>query len=562
MHGPSSAFPEVRMRWLVPIVALLATAGPAAAGDGTALPREPGDLVLVGDSVPAGVYFLYLSDRTAEQGWASQVLARYGLPVPSTRLPGPYPLDHLELTRHGQGFLGLRYLLDAAGALLGSHRPLFAKGEVRSIVAVPGQTVGNVLRQSSDNHRPGETGWIFAELFLPRHLTVIQTVEQDANRPKWIVLSIGANDLLSPFGIVGRASAPDPAGFERDYRELTTRLRATMDPASRAEQLLCVTLPDVTRLPFLQPVPAGARDASGSPLPAGTVASAFLVPYGRTRFEDDEVWTPAELQAVRDLARSYNDAVRRIATEGGFTVVDLGTLLDRVSADPSFDSPRSPYFSPDLHHPSERLHTGIADLVVSTMARAARASEPAAGDPPDPPLPTNADFDASERARARMFTRSALLGLERGDFPPRPTLRGAVEIGALAGGDRPGPWAIAVQGGLEIGPTPVLRGWVSRLALQARTGTVWSSGEDDFRALPRRDSDLRLGLALEPLGRWEWMRVEAGARIGLAGGPGWYARGEWRKLWAETFSDGVAPRYAQLGVRIGAAWLRPGHNGN
>lgn len=551
------------------VAACLAGAPAARAGDAgappadrPALPSSPGEIVIVGDSVPAGVYFLYLGDRTAAQGWAARVLARCRVPVPSTRLPGPFPIDHLELTRRGAGLLGFRYLKRAAGALLASRDPLFEEGEVRSVVAIPGQTLEEVLHQSSDRHDPRSTGWLFGSLFLPRHLTAVETVERAANRPRWIVLSIGANDLLSPFGIVGGATAPTPAAFERDYRELTRRLRAAMDPASRPEQLLCVTVPDVTRLPFLQPVPAGATDADGGPLPPGTVSSAFLLPYGRSRFEDPETWTPEELEQVRALTRSCNDAIRRIARDGGFSVVELAPILERLSGDPDFDSPRSPWFSPDLHHPSARLHAVIADSVLAGMARVAGVPVPPRIGLPDPPLPATADLDREERERARSFTRIALLGMERGYFPPGPTLRGAFEIAALAGGGRPGTWAGAVLAGLEIGPAPVTTRWVSRLALQARTGIAWDPDRDDFRRFPARDSELRIGLGFEPLGRWAWRRIEAGARLGLEGGPGWYARGEWRKLYAECSSDGLSPRLARAGFRFGGVLLRPGHNGN
>lgn len=526
------------------------------------IPSSPDEIVFVGDSVAAGVHFLALSDVSAAQGWAAQVLARCGLAVPSTHLDDTYPLDHLELTRHGAGFLGARYLSSAVRALRKDRVPRFREGEARTIVAVPGQTLGNVLRQSSD--RPGEraTGWVFGALMLPHHLTAVETVERAANRPHWIVLSIGANDLLAAFGIVGGATAPEPAAFERDYRELTSRLRAAMHPESAPSQLLCLTVPDVTALPFVQPVPAGARDALGDPLPPGTVTSAFLLPYGRRRYDADEVWTPAQIDGVRGLVEGYDAAVRRIAAEGGFSVVELRELLARLKADPCFADPASPYFSPDLHHPSRALHTEIAEVVLAKMGRVAGVTPPSAAPLPAHVLPSAADLTDAERERAAAFSRVALLGLECGHFPPGPTLRASVDVGRLLGGDRAGEWSGAVLAGLEVGPAPASTRWVSRLALQARTGVVWVREEDDFRRFPARDSDVRLSLAFERLGRWEWTRVEAGPRWALAGGPGLHARGEWRRLYAEVVTDGFHGRRAEAGVRLGAEALRPGRNGN
>jgi hypothetical protein len=526
---------------------------------------SPDEILFVGDSVTAGVWFLGLSDRTAAQAWPAVVLGRLGLPAASTRLDGTYPLDHLDLTRRGAGLLGTRYLVRALGAILGRSRPLYAAGEPRSVVAVPGQTLGDVLRQSSDHYGPRATGWVFGALFLPRHLTTIETIEQGANRPRWIVLAIGANDLLSSFGIVGGASPPTVESFEADFRTLTRRLRAVMAPDAPPSRLLLLTLPDVTALPFLQPVDTGAKDASGEPIPAGTKTSAFLLPLRRDRFEDDEVWTPEELESARALGRGYNAAIHEIAAAGGFAIVDLELLSERLSADPAFADPLSPYFSPDLHHPSGRLHAEIAEAVLQAMADAAGVAVPVAGaladSPEETPLPENADFTEQELARVRSFTRIALLGMESGYFPPGATFRGAVEIGAQSGSERAGRWAAAAYAGAELGPGPFTSRWVSRLSLQGRTG-VFRAENDELRWFPREGSDLRLGIAFEPLGAWHWKRLELGSRYGFSGGLGWYSRAEWRILYAETLSTGLAANRFEAGVRLGAPWRRPGHNGN
>jgi len=361
---------------------------------------------------------------------------------------------------------------------------------------------------------------------------------------------------------VGGAVAPEPAEFERGYRELTSRLRAAMHPESRPEQLLCLTVPDVTALPFLQPVPDGSRDRLGRRLPAGTVTSAFLVSCGRRRFEEREVWTPAELENVRRLARGYDDAVRTIARENGYGVVELQELLARLTRDPLFDRPVSPYFSPDLHHPSYALHAEIADMVTAAMCRVAAAETPPAPPPPPDALPSAADLSEAERVRAAAFSRVALLGLERGQFPPGPTLRASIDVGGLIGNRRGGSWSGAALLGVEIGPAPASTRWVSRLALQARTGVVWVREDDDFHRFPAEDTDVRVALAFERLGRWAWARVETGSRWAAAGGLGLYARGEWRQFYTEIVSDGFESRRAELGIRFGDEWLRPGRNGN
>jgi hypothetical protein len=187
--------------------------------------------------------------------------------------------------------------------------------------------------------------------------------------------------------------------------------------------------------------------------------------------------------------------------------------------------------------------------------------------PPVPPrpadvLPSAAELSERERIHVTAFSRTALLGLERGEFPPGLTFRASVDLGGQIGHRRAGSWSAAALLGLEVGPAPASTRWVSRLAVQARSGVIWVQEEDDFRSFPAEDSDVRLALAFERLGRWAWARVEAGSRLAMADGLGFYARGEWRQFYAELVSDGFESRRAEIGIRFGDEWLRPGRNGN
>jgi hypothetical protein len=522
---------------------------PASAGED--LPEQASDILFVGDSVTAGMYFFGHSNAYAEQGWAGQVMSSFGLPPDSPRLEDPYPLDLLRLTQDGLGLAGWQYPWDALPALV-NRSSNFESGEPRSIVAVPGQTLSEVLRQSSENPGTASTGWVLGAHLLPEGSTAIETAEQSAVSPRWIVVFVGNNDALAHFGMVGDAIPPDPVEFAADYRELGARLEALLAAGVSPNRLLVVTLPDVTALPLLQPVPTTAD------WPTGTMTSAFLLRFRGDRFHPDEVWTRPELAAVRNRVSAYNDAIRTVAAERGYTVVDLETTLAELARDPAFALISSPYFSPDLHHPSASTHRRIATLVLDAMAGVAGVATPEI--PEVGTLPTNADFSDDERARAETLMRLSLLGAEDGRFPPPPTLRGFAELGAGFGPARYGDASLALGFQVESIPGPITNGWMTRGALGLRVAAAISEGEN--LELPQEAQDVRAGISFEPVGRWYWQRAELGLRYGWAGGLTWYARGEWRTLFVESSGDPWAPARVDFGVRLGALWGRAGHNGN
>ncbi len=538
----------------------LAVGGESRAESGPErLPEQATDILFVGDSITAGMYFFAHGDDWAGQGWAAQFMRACGIAPDRPRLEEPFPLDMLDLTRGGLGY-GWRFPWNAVPAL-GRRPPRFDAGEARSIVAVPGQTLGEVLRQSSAQPGRASTGWVLGSFLLPEGLTAIETAEGAARDPNWIVLFLGGNDALSAFRMVGAARPPEPDDFAEDYRVIAARLRSLLRPRTPSSHLLVVTLPDVTTLPFLQEVAAGARDDEGHELPPGTKASTFLLPYRDDRFERGESWTPEELQWIRRRVAAYNENIRTIAAEEGYTVVKVDELTNELAQDPSFGTPDSPYFSPDLHHPSFRTHRRVARLVLETVSEVLGVDAPAV--PPvagAEPLPTNGDFTREERERVDVLMRLALLNAEAGHFPPRPSVRVALEVAAGLGSSRFGD--VSVGGLLEIesSPGPISTRWLSRGVLGVRGVAAFSEGAEP--QLPEEAQDIRAGIAVEPVGNWSWARGEAGLRYGWAGGLSWYARGEWRMLFVETGGDPYVPRRLEAGLRLGTHWGRPGHNGN
>lgn len=546
-----------RLTLLVLLLVAGASAPVAAFADAEPAAMRAEDLLIVGDSVAAGVWFMSLSQESTRQGWAGQLVQRLGLPVDDLRLDGFYPLDHRSLAEDGFGFLSLRYPRQALPLLLPPSSS-FDRDDERAILALPGQLTEELLTLESETPSGGSAGWAFTRHFLPEGLTAIETIEQWEKRPRWIVLFMGANDVLASLGIVGEATSPRPEDFERSYEEVARRLSARLREGTPTDHVLVLTLPDLTRLPLLQPV-GRARGARGELLPEGTKASAFLVPY-RDRYRDEEVWTPEELDGLRLRIGAYNEAIERVAARHGLQVVDLRELFTELSADARFDDFRSPYFSPDLHHPSCRTQAAIAERVWRAMSAVSHAPLPDHRVEVDP-LPTNEDYGPEVLERVVALNRLALLGLAAGALPPEPTWRLGLEAGGQSGRARAGEASLSLLVGIETTPGPVTSHWLSRLALQGRAA-VGVLDDDRIELLPEEGLELRLGTAFERIGAYHWSRLGLGAQLSGRGGAGWYLRTEWRVLYADLSSRGLEPDRLELGLRWGGRPGRVGAIGN
>jgi lysophospholipase L1-like esterase len=528
------------------------------------LPHDPSELLLVGDSVAAGMYFLQLNQESVRESWTGQVLLRLGMDVPLAPYSHSYPIDHLTLARDGFGPLRWAYAWKARRALY-PGKPQFDVNNERVVMAIPGQMVGDVLEQSSRTGKKNEhsVGWTFASITLPKGLSAIETIEHWQKRPRWVVVFIGANDLLASFGIVGAATPTDPGVFRMQYAALVDRLRARMPVETSAKQFIVATLPDVTALPFLQELAPSADNGNGDRYPEGSKASAFLIPY-RSHFQDDEVWTPDELADIRRRARDYNAAITDIARERGFTVVDMAAVTARMSRDSTYAAVGSPYFSPDLEHPSYRAHRIMAEKILETMASIAGTAVPDTLAPPEPPLPSAGEL-SNQRARVNALMHLGMQGMKIGPVPRKFTARLSLEAGAQGGDERVGDVVVVGMVGLEGLPVPVSTHEVMRICAHARSAfaALQSAGGDtDF--FPARGLEGRLGLGFERIGAWNWSRFELGGLITPDDSVdfGLYAREEWRMLYIEAASRGWLFDRIEAGVRIGDLWRRPGRNGN
>jgi hypothetical protein len=310
-------------------------------------------------------------------------------------------------------------------------------------------------------------------------------------------------------------------------------------------------------------LPDKSDNGEGVHFPAGSMASAFLTPF-RKHFQDDEVWTPEELDVIRKRSRDYNGVIRKIAAANGLTVIDIEALMEELRRDPTFASPASPYFSPDLHHPSFRTHARIADEVLNEMSRLTGEKAPLL-DSAETPLPHSGDFSGRYHARVAALMHLGLLGLESGPLPPRPTWRLGIETAGQVGNERIGDATVSLLAGLEFPPFPDGTEPLVRLCVSLRAAALAFDGsEEEVEFFPQRSLEARLGFGREPIAAWTWARFEFGGLLTLDNewDGGLYARGEWRGLYAEAAGRGWWFDRLEAGFRFGVQPGRPGRNGN
>jgi lysophospholipase L1-like esterase len=528
------------------------------------LPRHSSEILLVGDSVAAGMYFLEIDPESVSQSWTGQVLRALGMDAPGAPFDHPYPIDHLRLARDGFGTFCIGYAWEARRAL-NPGKPHIDVNQERTVLAIPGQLVGDFLDQSTRTEALNKhsAGWTFARLTLPKDKSAIETVESWQKRPSWIVVFLGSNDLMASFGILGDARPTAPETFRAQYAALVDRLRARMPVDAPARQLIVATLPDVTVLPFLQELAASADNGHGDRYPAGSKATAFLIPH-RSHFMPYEVWTPDQLEDVRHHARDYNAAILDIARERGLTVIDMEAVSARMAKDPAYSSASSPYFSPDLHHPSYRTHREIAKEVIRTLVKVAGEAPPDSLPLDDKPLPSAQEL-SGERERVNALMHLAMQGLKIGPLPRKFTARVSLEVGAQGGDERIGDGVVVAMAGIEGLPVPVSNHILMRICAHGRAAAVaYHSSGQDTQFFPARGLEGRVGLGFEEIGSWSWSRFELGGLITPddAVDFGFYARQEWRMLYLEAASRGWLFDRIEAGVRFGTTWGRPGRNGN
>lgn len=354
-------------------------------------------LVVVGDSLSAGVENFSLLDSQQTHGYASLIAQQAGVPLTLPLVPYPGAPNVLQLRSFGPP----PDVEPAQGTLLFPRdNPLIEPFNV----SVPGVTVNQALtlRPTLDPNAPPVQQWATIVLGFPNLLfgqapTEIELAQQ--LHPTTIIEALGNNDALVPV-LTGAISSMTPvSSFMSDYRAVLDKL------ASTGATLIVTTVPDVTEVPFFIPGQAIMEQAhltadqlhvllginpgdyvritgeslidhaltSGDPvnLSAENCPSplAALTPHPIPC-----VLTETDAATVRKTVNSYNSGITAAAASHNATVVDLHALVDRIYAN-GYDAIGhhltatflGGLFSVDGIHPTNTGYAIIANEFISTM---------------------------------------------------------------------------------------------------------------------------------------------------------------------------------------------------
>ncbi|MBI1357904.1 MAG: hypothetical protein GC160_26500 [Acidobacteria bacterium] len=200
-------------------------------------------------------------------------------------------------------------------------------------LSVSGQRLHELLREQADGVIDAEVDLVLA----PRLGTQIEVAE--SLDPGFIICFVGGNDLLNAltsFDQLNGTQVTPVADFERDYRELMTRLGALGKP------VVVANLPDPDKSAFLFDRDDLIAHAGGDyGLPAGsytTLIEAALLRLGLddgTNLQDPNwVLDPAEAAALVQHAEALNQVIAAEAAVFDFPVVDLNAFTDEIIQNP------------------------------------------------------------------------------------------------------------------------------------------------------------------------------------------------------------------------------------
>ncbi|HEY8369628.1 MAG TPA: SGNH/GDSL hydrolase family protein [Thermodesulfobacteriota bacterium] len=372
---------------LVVLVVLFVVAGCGNGDGGDAAPESEtidlSRLVVVGDSVAAGVRSGVIDAETQRDAFPGRVAAQAGADLP------------LPLLEPGR---------------LDPDRPFRVNPDVQARnLAVPGADVRAALAARPARPLDSLLDLVLGLPGLDQGLARSQVEWAEALRPTAVLLFLGNNDVL------GAATSGDPGratpleSFTRDMTAVIGRLAATGAP------LVVATIPDVTRVAYLTPAETFAErvgqslDAIGGAL--GLAAGDRLTPQGVAAatarlagaadgpVPSDQVLTAAEAAKVRETVERFNAVIRREAGEVGAALVDVHALLDRAADEgiPAGDARLTTaqgggVFSLDGLHPTRTAQAILANAFIEAINARFAARIPlvdvaavAARDPMAPP---------------------------------------------------------------------------------------------------------------------------------------------------------------------------------
>lgn len=354
-------------------------------------------LVVVGDSLSAGVENFSLLDSQQTHGYASLIAQQAGVPLTLPLVPYPGAPNVLQLESQGPPPV----VQPAQGTLLYPRdNPLVQPFNV----SVPGVTVNQALtlRPTLNPDAPPVQQWAtivlgFPSLLVGQAPTEIELAQQ--LHPTTVIEALGNNDALVP-ALTGAISSLTPLdSFTSDYG------KALDDLASAGATLIVATIPDVTEVPYFI---SGTAIMEQAHLSADTLTALLGIgPSDYVRITGESlidqaltsghptnlntqtcpsplsaltpnpipcVLTVADAGTVRGAIDNYNSAIKAAAAAHNATVVDLHALVDQIYTQ-GYDaighhltaSFLGGLFSVDGIHPTNTGYAIIANEFISTM---------------------------------------------------------------------------------------------------------------------------------------------------------------------------------------------------
>ncbi|MDD5541789.1 MAG: SGNH/GDSL hydrolase family protein [Acidobacteriia bacterium] len=351
-------------------------------------------IMAVGDSLTAGFQSGGLSITGQRNGYAVLVAKQMGgfLPLPTITAPGIPPV--LTITSTGA--------IVPSSATPGT--PLFPPvgNSFHFDVAVPGFRVTDILNQRpllpDPVNRPNDILRDFIlgvpGLAVPGAVNVGSEVDQvQALRPTFIILWIGANDVLGALTNNNVGLITPLASFTSDLQTAVQRLKST------GAQMVMANIPDVTATAFVVPVPAVAAQVGA---PVAAVAAALGVTAGDSIFITGIptvtailtgqtagplprrfVLTAADTLTYQTAIANMNSVIANTASAAGIPLVDIFTALNGLRANGVFVGGKKlttfflgGVFSLDGIHPTNTGYAIIANAFLQTINAAYLTSFP------------------------------------------------------------------------------------------------------------------------------------------------------------------------------------------
>jgi hypothetical protein len=351
-------------------------------------------LVVVGDSLSAGVQNISLLGTQQPNGYAALVAAQAGVPLVLPLIQYPGLPNVLEIT----GFNPLPVIGAVPGTI--PSQPRINPHDQPTDLAEPGATVAAAL--FAPGVLPPPVGpWAQAVLESPAYPTtpLSQVQEAVALHPTTVILWLGNNDALVPALVGSIPALTSVPNFTGAFNAVVGSLAAT------GATLIVANIPDVTEVAFFTPI---TRISQLTGLPAWWIASALgtgtgdylrlnaLTPaldilIGKTKgplpaicplpypgFPAPNapcVLTAADAATIRAQVNSYNAAIAAaVAAVPHATLVDVHSLIGQISA-AGYNVPgrnlNTSYFgglfSLDGIHPTNTAYAILANQFITTM---------------------------------------------------------------------------------------------------------------------------------------------------------------------------------------------------